>query len=119
MVVLQFTVEMAKSSFTVVEPLTIYLVIKGLNSRACTINCFTAFTDLCNKLDCLSLASLSSLVECLWVRPGASYPRVEHLTRKHCTRLERLARDKHSSLLQKPLITAVKSFIVQAPAASR
>jgi hypothetical protein len=29
--------------------------------------------------ECLSMASFSSLVQCLWVRPGA-YPRVEHLT---------------------------------------
>ncbi len=34
-------------------------------------------TDFRNKLECLSLASLSSLVYYLWVRPGA-YPRVEH-----------------------------------------
>ncbi len=32
--------------------------------------------DFRNKPECLSLASLSSLVKCLWVRPGA-YPRVE------------------------------------------
>ncbi len=31
-----------------------------------------------NKLECLSLAIRSSLVLCLWVRPGA-YPRVQHL----------------------------------------
>ncbi len=31
-----------------------------------------------NKLECLSVASLSSLVWCLWVRSGA-YPKVEHL----------------------------------------
>ncbi len=31
-----------------------------------------------NKLECLYLASLSSLVYCLWVRQGA-YPRVEYL----------------------------------------
>jgi hypothetical protein len=31
-----------------------------------------------NKLECLSLASLSILVQYLWVRPGA-YPRAEHL----------------------------------------
>jgi hypothetical protein len=34
--------------------------------------------DFRKKLECLSLASFSSLVMCLWVRPGA-YPRVEHL----------------------------------------
>jgi hypothetical protein len=68
--------------------------------------------DFCNKLECLSLASLSGLAYYLWVRPGA-YPRVEHLkgaslawvgsgpTGKHYTLLERLARDKHSSLLRK------------------
>jgi hypothetical protein len=44
------------------------------------IKLFTAvmFTDFRNKLECLSLSSLSSLVQCYWVRPGA-YPRVEHL----------------------------------------
>jgi len=31
-----------------------------------------------NKLECLSLASLSSLVYCLWDSPGF-YPKVEHL----------------------------------------
>jgi hypothetical protein len=31
-----------------------------------------------DKLDCLLLVSLSRLVYCLWVRPGA-YARVEHL----------------------------------------
>jgi hypothetical protein len=31
----------------------------------------------CNKLEFLSLASLSSLLQFLWVRPGA-YPRVEY-----------------------------------------
>jgi hypothetical protein len=34
--------------------------------------------DFHNKLECLSLARLSSLVYSLWARPGA-YPRVEHL----------------------------------------
>jgi hypothetical protein len=34
--------------------------------------------EFCNKLVCLSLASLSSLVYCLWERPGA-YTRVEYL----------------------------------------
>ena len=36
------------------------------------------FTNFYNKLECLSLVGLSSLVYCLWVRPGP-YPRVEHL----------------------------------------
>jgi hypothetical protein len=31
-----------------------------------------------NKIECFSAASLSFLVKCLWVRPGA-YQRVEHL----------------------------------------
>jgi len=31
-----------------------------------------------NKIEHLSLASFSSLVKCLWVKPRA-YPRVEHL----------------------------------------
>jgi hypothetical protein len=31
-----------------------------------------------DKLECLSLTGLSSLVYCLWVRPGA-YHRVEYL----------------------------------------
>jgi hypothetical protein len=35
-------------------------------------------TPFLYKLERLSLASLSSLVKCLWVRPGA-YPRLEHL----------------------------------------
>ncbi len=33
----------------------------------------------------------------------------------HYTRLERLAMDKHSSLLRKPQITAVISFMIQGP----
>jgi len=36
------------------------------------------FTDFRYKLECLFLASLSNLVQCLWVRSGA-YPSVEHL----------------------------------------
>ncbi len=35
------------------------------------------FMNFCNKLECVYLASL---VQCLWVRPGA-YPRVEHQKR--------------------------------------
>jgi hypothetical protein len=38
----------------------------------------TKFTNVCNKLECLSLAGLYSLVYCLSARPGA-YPSVEHL----------------------------------------
>ncbi len=62
------------------------------------------------KLGHLSLASLSSLVQCLYVRPGA-YPsetpfrcptlrQAPGLTHKQQTSLERLATDKHSSLLR-------------------
>jgi hypothetical protein len=63
----------------------------------------------CNKLERLSLASLFSLVLCLKV--GLEPPHVEHLsgapllgtllalTHIHLTSLERLARDKCSSLL--------------------
>ncbi len=36
------------------------------------------FTNLFNELKCLSLASLSSLFLCFWVRPGV-YLRVGHL----------------------------------------
>ncbi len=34
--------------------------------------------NVLNKLECLSLASFSVLVWCMWVRPG-TYSRVEHL----------------------------------------
>ncbi len=70
----------------------------------------------CNKLECLSLANLSSLVYCSRVRPGA-YPRVEQLkgasrvgcglTCKHYTMLERLSRYKRSSLW---LITKIRKL---------
>ncbi len=33
------------------------------------------FMDFHNKLECLSLAGLASLVQCLWLRPRA-YPRM-------------------------------------------
>jgi hypothetical protein len=43
------------------------------------IKLFTAvYYTFLKKLTCLSVAGLSSLVKCLWVRPGA-YLRVEHL----------------------------------------
>ncbi len=54
---------------------------------ACTIK---LFTDFCNKLECQSLASLSS--------------------HKHQTRQERFARDKHSSLLRKSVNYGRKKF---------
>ncbi len=48
---------------------------KTLSPRS---NVIKLFMDVNNKLYCFSLASCSSLVYCLWARPGA-YPRVEHL----------------------------------------
>ncbi len=67
------------------------------------------FTKVPNKLACLSLEGLPSLVYSLWVRIGA-FPRIRHLKGapllkalslncKHYTLLERLPKDKQSSLL--------------------
>ncbi len=58
------------------------------------------FTNFRNKLECLSQATLSSQVKCLWVRPGA-YSRVEHL--------------KAPAYYKNMYITAVKSFMLQGP----
>jgi hypothetical protein len=47
-----------------------------------------------------------------------TYPTVMQafgLTQKHYNRLERLEKDKHSSLLKHSYITAVKSFITLLP----
>jgi hypothetical protein len=68
-----------------------------------------------NKLECLLLASLSSLVYCFRVRPGAYPERCftwvgSCLTCKHYTILERLARDKHSSLFRKFATYGCKKF---------
>jgi hypothetical protein len=63
-------------------------------------NCRYAECRGTNKLECLLLAGLSSLVLCLWVRPGA-FPKGEHLkghTHKHWKRLDRPARGRNSSL---------------------
>jgi hypothetical protein len=71
-----------------------------------------------NKLECLSLGSLSGLVSCLWVWPG-TYPFTWvgfGLTCKHKTRLEKLARDRHSSLLQKSVNCGQKKFKSLVPA---
>ncbi len=64
-----------------------------------------------NMLECLSLASLSNLVQCLQVRLGptqmkclfrySTLGQAPGLAHKHQTRLERLVRDKRSSLLRK------------------
>ncbi len=73
--------------------------------------------DFRNKLECLSQASLSSLIVCLWVKSGA-YPRVEHLKGLTCkleTRLERLAMEKHSSLLQKSVNLGRNKFYDTGP----
>ncbi len=59
--------------------------------------------DFRNKLECLSLASLSNLVQCL--QP----------THKHYTKFERLARDKHFSLLQKSVNYGSKKFYSTCP----
>ncbi len=67
----------------------------------------TQITNVHNKLECLSLASHSNIFQQSWASLGA-YPREEHLKGSHqgrlrtysqtLTRLERLAREKHSSL---------------------
>ncbi len=86
------------------------------------------FTNFHYRLECLSLASLSSLVHCLWARPGA-YPTVEHLKggslrktqalstiirlgRKGLPRTNTLAYYENSKLM------AAKSFITKAPGAN-
>ncbi len=60
--------------------------------------------NFCNKLECLRLANLSSLVCCLWGRPGA-YPWVEYL--------------KHSSSLQKFVTYGRKKFYNIGPGRDR
>ncbi len=78
-----------------------------------------------NKLQCLSLASLSSLVQCLWVRPGA-YPseapfrysslgQAPGLAPKYQNRLERFASDKHSSLLRKSVSMVISPIQLVYP----
>ncbi len=56
-----------------------------------------------NKLECLLLAGLSSLVQCLWVRAGA-YPIITQvcsgLSCKHWSSLEKADRAKNSSFFQ-------------------
>jgi hypothetical protein len=66
-----------------------YKILEGISPGACTKKLFTA--------------------ERFFTRAGSG------LTRKHETRLERLARDKHLSLLRKSVNYGRKSFIVQAP----
>jgi hypothetical protein len=86
---------------------------------------FTYFHD---KLECLSLASLSSLVCCLWARPGA-YPTVSRLKggtlRKTpalstIIRLGRkgLPRTNTLAYYENYKLTAAKSFITLATGAN-
>jgi hypothetical protein len=61
----------------------------NIDSRA---NCYKKcpqFTNVANKLECLFLASLFSLVSCLLVRPGV-YLRVEHLQSASLTEAQAL-----------------------------
>jgi hypothetical protein len=51
----------------------------------------------------------------LWVKPGTYPERCSGLTCKHYTRLERLARDKHSSLLRKSVNYGRKKFYSTGP----
>ncbi len=69
------------------------------------------FTNFLNKLECLSLASLSSLTQCLLVRQGTYLSKAPSkcsiigqalsINLKQKTKLERPVRNKHSSLLRK------------------
>jgi hypothetical protein len=83
---------------------------------ACTIK---LFTDFGNKLECLSLASLSR--KCLWVRPGAD-PRMEHIPKvlylgrlqpylQTLDQLETIAKDRHSSLLKESVNYDLKKVL--------
>ncbi len=77
-------------------------------------------TNFDNKLECLSLASLSRVV-CLHARPEAT--RVKHisgvsrqdrllaLSHKHQTRLEKFARDNTLAYYENSETSAVKGFI--------
>ncbi len=81
--------------------------------------------DFRNKLEYLSLVSLSSLEECLWVRPGTQ-PRVECLKDASLgqalalsanIRLSWKAKDKHNSLLRKSVNYGRKNFYSTGPRA--
>ncbi len=80
--------------------------------------------DFSNKLECLSLASLSSLIKCLWVRLGD--PRVVHLKGASLVwALVLLAKirlgwkglpgTKTFAFHGNPKITPIISFMIQAP----
>jgi hypothetical protein len=65
-----------------------FIGLDGVNA----MNLFSSsLTKRSNKLECLSLTSLCSLSLMRWSKASG-------LTRKHSTRLKRLAGDKHSSL---------------------
>ncbi len=78
------------------------------------------YTNLGNKLECLSLASLSSLAQYLQVRQGAYLSKAPskcsiigetlNIKIKYLTQLESTARDKHSSLLRKFVNYGRKKF---------
>jgi hypothetical protein len=51
----------------------------------------------------------------MFVGKDRAYHRVKHLTHKHQTRLEKLARDKHSSLLLKSVKYVCKKFYSTSP----
>jgi hypothetical protein len=65
------------------------------------------------------MASLFNLVYCLWGKPGVFLgfynEKVPGLAHKQYTSLERLAMDKHSSLLQKSIPYCCKKFYKIGP----
>ncbi len=50
---------------------------------------YLQFTNVHNRLECLSLASLSRLVKCLWVRPEGFTQAGSGLTHNHFTKLQK------------------------------
>ncbi len=82
---------------------------------------FPKFSNFCNKLDCMLLASCSSLVKSSKVRQRtpqsvaslrcSTVRLAPGLAHKHKTMVERLARVEHSSLLR----TLVESFFNIGP----
>ncbi len=79
----------------------------------------SVFTNFRSKLECLSLASLFSLVQCFLVRPKPTRLKdfqVFHCREgslpypKHQIRLKRLTRDNHSSLIPELIIYVHKKL---------
>ncbi len=100
---------------TVVEYSTHYSKIEGSNPNTGTwTQCYKTFLSVIdgffNEARLFVLASIYRLVSCFRVRPEP--------THKHQTRLEKLARDKHSSLIKKSANYGQKSFITLGPGAS-